>query len=156
MCAVPGFETRTSDTVIEGTFPYRLHYLTKNDRLMQDFDPEQWTRLFGEQTLSVFIQAISIAPLQVQYYSEVLLTQHGYCAGISRRSATGNCEWRTCLTWWLQRGSNPWPFGRKASTLPMCHLHPMFCSWTDRLIWFIPNEAYLINGLLKKIMCPSK
>ena len=40
-----------------------------------------------------FIHAISIAPLQAQYYSEVLPTQHGYCAGISRLSATGgNCE----------------------------------------------------------------
>ena len=39
-----------------------------------------------------FIQAISIAPLQSHYYSEALPTQHGYCAGISRRSATGNCE----------------------------------------------------------------
>ena len=39
-----------------------------------------------------FIQAISIAPLQVHYYSEALPRQHGYCAGISRRSATGNCE----------------------------------------------------------------
>ena len=27
-----------------------------------------------------FIQAISIAPLQVHYYSEALPTQHGYCA----------------------------------------------------------------------------
>jgi len=42
-----------------------------------------------------FIQAISIAPLQVHYYSEVLTTQHGYCIRISRRSATGNCGWRT-------------------------------------------------------------
>jgi len=23
-------------------------------------------------------------------------THHGYCAGVSRRSATGNCERRTC------------------------------------------------------------
>ena len=30
-----------------------------------------------------FIQAITIAPLQVRYYSETLLTQHGYCAGVS-------------------------------------------------------------------------
>jgi len=44
-----------------------------------------------------FIQTISIVPLQVHYYSEALPTQHGYCAGISRWSATGNCEWRTCL-----------------------------------------------------------
>jgi len=47
-------------------------------------------------TIHSFIQAISIAPLQVHYYSEALPTQHGYCAEISRRSATGNCEWRTC------------------------------------------------------------
>jgi len=45
---------------------------------------------------SFFIQAISIAPIQVHYYSEAVLTQHGCCAGISRWSATGNCEWRTC------------------------------------------------------------
>src|SRR6218665_1258283 len=38
-----------------------------------------------------FIQIISIAPLQVHVYSEALPTQHGYCAGVSRRSATGNC-----------------------------------------------------------------
>ena len=41
-----------------------------------------------------FIQAISIAPLQVHYYIEALLTKHGYCAGNSCLSATGNCEWR--------------------------------------------------------------
>ena len=39
-----------------------------------------------------FIHSISIAPLQVHYYSEALPTQHGYCARVSRRSATGNCE----------------------------------------------------------------
>src|SRR6218665_2438554 len=50
----------------------------------------------GDNTHS-FIQTISIAPLQVQYYPEALPTQHGYCTGISRRSATGNCELRTCL-----------------------------------------------------------
>jgi len=45
---------------------------------------------------NLFIQAISLAPLQVHYFSEALPTQHGYCVGVSRRSATGNCEWRTC------------------------------------------------------------
>jgi len=34
-----------------------------------------------------FIRAISIAPLEVRYYSEALPTQHGYCGGASRRSA---------------------------------------------------------------------
>jgi len=43
-----------------------------------------------------FIHAISIAPLQVHYYSEALPTQHGYCVGVSPRSATGICEWSTC------------------------------------------------------------
>ena len=38
-----------------------------------------------------FIQTISIALLQV-HYSEALPTQHGYCAGVSRRSVTGNCR----------------------------------------------------------------
>jgi len=36
-----------------------------------------------------FIQSISIAPLQVHYYTEALPTQHGYCVGVSRWSATG-------------------------------------------------------------------
>jgi len=39
-----------------------------------------------------FILAISIAPLQVHYYSEALPIQHGYCVEVSRRSATGNGE----------------------------------------------------------------
>jgi len=42
-----------------------------------------------------FIQAISIAPLQVHYYSEALPTHHGYCVEASCRRATGNCAWRT-------------------------------------------------------------
>jgi len=46
--------------------------------------------------LHSFIQAISTAPRQVHYYSEALPTQHGYCVGVSCRSAKGNCEWRTC------------------------------------------------------------
>ena len=33
-----------------------------------------------------FIHAISIAPLQVHYYSEALPTQHGYCVGVSREA----------------------------------------------------------------------
>jgi len=34
-------------------------------------------------------------PLQVHYDSEVLPTQHRYCAGVLRRNATDNCDWRT-------------------------------------------------------------
>jgi len=36
----------------------------------------------------LFIQVISIAPLQAHYYSEALPIQHGYCALVSRQSAT--------------------------------------------------------------------
>src|SRR6218665_544970 len=45
-----------------------------------------------------FIQAISIAPLllQVHYYSGALPTQHGYCVGVSRRSATLHRECSAC------------------------------------------------------------
>src|SRR6218665_1993450 len=48
-----------------------------------------------------FIQSFmlfSIAHFQVHFYLEALLTQHEYCVGVSRRSATGNCESRTCPT----------------------------------------------------------
>jgi len=34
--------------------------------------------------------------LQVQHYSEALPTQHECCVGVSRRSATDNCERKTC------------------------------------------------------------
>jgi len=32
----------------------------------------------------------------VHCYSEAFPTQRGYYVGVSRRSATCNCEWRTC------------------------------------------------------------
>ena len=51
-----------------------------------------WLSIIGSQAhlvhhLHSFIPAISIAPLRVLYYSEALPTQHGYCIGVSRRSA---------------------------------------------------------------------
>src|SRR6218665_2616778 len=48
------------------------------------------------RALSLRIMMISIAPLQVLNYSEVFPTQHGYCARISQRNTTGNCEYRAC------------------------------------------------------------
>src|SRR6218665_1008352 len=39
-----------------------------------------------------FIQVIFIAPLQVYYYSEALPTHHEHGVGVSRQSATSNCE----------------------------------------------------------------
>jgi len=86
------------------------------------------TSKYGSSSSSIHssIHAISIAPLQVHYYmyySEALPTQHGYCAGISRWSATGNCELRTCPSQgpYVAAGAGVEPFGRKASTLPMRH-----------------------------------
>ena len=70
-----------------------------------------------------FILDISIVPLQVHYYSEVLPTQHGYCVGVSRRSAqaTASKGLPKVPTWRLERDLNPQPSGRMASTLPMRH-----------------------------------
>src|SRR6218665_1169027 len=58
-----------------------------------------------------FIYAISIGPLQVRYYSKALPTQHGYCAGVSGQSATGNRvkDLPKVPTWRLERDSNPLP-----------------------------------------------
>jgi len=39
----------------------------------------------GHSFIRSFIQAISIAPLQVIYCSEALPSQHGYCVRVSRR-----------------------------------------------------------------------
>jgi len=92
-----------------------------------------------------FIQAISIAPLQIHYYSEVLLTQHGYRVGVSRWSATGNCEWRTC--WRLLRGGHSGiltqePFGRKATNLPMSHHAPHRKEKPRVIMW---NGRYVLR-----------
>ena|SRR6218665_132992 len=51
---------------------------------------------FLSKFIHSFIPDIFIVPLLVHYYSEALPTQHGYCVGVSRRRATGNCERRTC------------------------------------------------------------
>jgi len=46
------------------------------------------------------------------FYSASLSPQHGYCVGVSSRSATGNREWRTCPTCRLDWDSNPQAFAR--------------------------------------------
>ena len=73
------------------------------------------------------IPVISTAPLQVHYYSEVLPTQHGYCVGISCRSATGNCEWRTCQGPYVADRARfePATFWTKALDLPLSHYAPL-------------------------------
>jgi len=64
-----------------------------------DDGPEESVTLDALDTNAVSIHsfihsllAISIAPLQVHYYSEAFLTQRRYCVGVSRQSTTGNCE----------------------------------------------------------------
>ena len=58
--------------------------------------------------IHLFIQAISIAPLRVHYYSEAFPTlQHGYCVGVSSRS--GYCP-RSPMA--ARAESNPRLFGR--------------------------------------------
>jgi len=85
-----------------------------------------------------FIQAISIAPLQVHYYSSVLDTAGILCWSFTpNRHNLGKFSTRKQLrvenlpkvpTWRLKRASNPRPFGRKASmhqcaTTPNKHRH---------------------------------
>ena len=77
---------------------------------------------------SSFIQANYIAPPQVHYYSEVLLTQHGYCVGVSHQSATGATasEGLPQGPYVAARaGFEPTTFGRKATNLPMSHHTPL-------------------------------
>src|SRR6218665_1177988 len=70
-------------------------------------------------TIYSFFQAISIAPLQVHYYSEALPTEHGYFIGVSCRNATISCELRTCPRSLHGSRSNPRSFERKVLNLPM-------------------------------------
>ena len=72
-----------------------------------------------------FIQAISIAPVQVRYYFEALPTQHWYCARVLRRSATGNYELRTCPRSYVatKTGFEPttfWSKGFDSTNAPPC------------------------------------
>ena len=75
-----------------------------------------------------FILAISIAPLQVLYYSEAFpTTARIYCIGVSRRSAqatVGKGLAQGPYTWRLKRESNPQPSDWKSSTQPIRHHVP--------------------------------
>src|SRR6218665_1855356 len=76
-----------------------------------------------------FIQAISIAPLQVHDYSEALPTQHGYCVGRftpKRHRQLRVKDLSKVSMWRPEWDSNPRPFLRKATNLPMSHHAPQF------------------------------
>jgi len=67
---------------------------------------------------------ISIAPLQVRYYSEALPTQHRYCARVSSHRQLRVKDLPKVATWRLERDSNKRPSSWKAPTLPMLHHVP--------------------------------
>src|SRR6218665_641725 len=81
------------------------------------------TQMTGRPTIHPsmhsFSQTISIVPHQVHFYSEALPTQHGYCAGVSRRSATGNCELKTCSSLYVaaRAGVEPTTLRFKSASL---------------------------------------
>ena len=82
-------------------YSWRINSLKRGDC---PFIKDDWISGLLIYPHSSFIHSfISIAPLQVHFYSGALPTQHQYCDGVSRRSATGNCELRTCPR--SQRGS---------------------------------------------------
>jgi len=43
-----------------------------------------------------FVPSVDFYSTSSSLLLEVLPAQHGYCVRVSRRSATGNCKWRTC------------------------------------------------------------
>jgi len=75
-----------------------------------------------------FIHSISIAPLQVLYYSEALPTQHRMILCRNFTPKRHGHLWVKNLpkvpTWRLEWELNPWPFRLKASTLPKHHHIP--------------------------------
>ena len=107
-----------------------------------------------------FIQAISIVPLQVHIYSEAFPTQHGYRAGISRRSSTGSCKWRTCprrLRGGYRAGVKPMALRTKGvdSTnailvvmviaRPTCYI--FICrpnTWGVLYVWYMCVKSYIL------------
>ena len=70
----------------------RVAHWRQTQRKWESIPSRRTSHREGTAFIHSLIQAISIAPFEVHYYSEALPTQHGYCVGVSRRSATGNCE----------------------------------------------------------------
>src|SRR6218665_4004853 len=91
MQEIPPFETKS---IMKASFLGRIeHNHTAFIRIKTNKDNKQELLILPVEVevtsgelfpLSSFIQAISIAPLQVHYYSEALPTQHGYCVTLLR------------------------------------------------------------------------
>ena len=76
---------------------------------------------------SLLNQAISLALLQVHYYSEALLTIACICDGVKtpKLQATvieGFSQGPYVSTWWLEWDSNLLPSGRKEPSIPLSPL----------------------------------
>ena len=86
-----------------------------------------------------FIQAISIAPLLVLYNSEALPAQHGYFAGISRRSATGdNKELAQGPYVAAREGFEPMTLRTKGvDSTNAPHTHLVLIEYSAKLLWII-------------------
>ena len=84
-------------------------------------------RYLIESFIRSFILNISIAPLQVHYYSEALQLQHWYCVGVNmpkRYMQLWVKDLPKVLKWQLERDLNLQPSGRKALCLPLSHHAP--------------------------------
>ena len=79
---------------------------------------QEAVRKLRNASIHSVIQASSIAPHQVPYYSDALPTQQGYCVGVSHRSTAGNCELRTC-----PKLATLWTKGAESTNKPPCTPH---------------------------------
>src|SRR6218665_557659 len=81
---------------------------------------------FIHSFIHLFIQTISIAPLQVHYYSEASQNNTDTISEFHAElpQATAVKDLPKVPTWRLERDSSPQPFGRKATNLPMSHHAP--------------------------------
>ena len=99
-----------------------------------------------------FILDISIAPRPVHYYSEAHPTQHGYCVGSLTPKRHRQLWVKKLPTWRLVRDSNPRPFGRQLSTLPMSHHVPrrrlLVLSWLQCAVSFCEASTVTLRRCL--------
>ena len=92
----------------------------------------KWFNAKNQSFVHSFIETISIAPLQVHYYSEALQTQYGYCVGSLTPKHHRKLRVKDLPkvpTWRLERDSNPRPFRQNATNLPMSHHAPLIKWW---------------------------
>ena len=82
------------------------------------------TLLKEQAWIPSFIPDISLAPLQVQYYSEASRPQHWHCIGVNMLKCYWVKDSPKVPMWRLEWDSNQRPSGRKALRLPLSHHAP--------------------------------